>query len=216
MSKDDRSIPNDLSRRKVLDSVSLMTTPMMIPFPTITYAMTTSDMIRSETTTMINCLSDLPILDQRNCFRLFLCRHGETENNRLKLVQGARIDAPINENGAKQAMLLGQALLYAPEPPELFFHSPMKRAMETAKIASNQYPISLQPKVYELNSLKELDFGAAIEQTSVDVMRAQRVQTYTAWAMGKLDARMAEDGESGKEVSLLYRYSYHPLFTSQK
>lgn len=208
---DDDMTITKTNRRYIFESVKLITT-LLLPFPLITNAITTTTTttLNSETTSnTINCLSDLPKLDTINYIRLYLCRHGETENNRLRIMQGARIDAPINDYGIKQATLLGQALLYATPnnepPPTIFFHSPMIRAVQTATIAMNQYPISsslLQPSLYPLSTLKELDFGKLIEQTSVDEMREQRVNIYNAWGMGKLNERMIDDGESGNEVRL--------------
>ena len=50
----------------------------------------------------LDCLADLPPIPT-NCVRLYLCRHGQTEYNRLKKIQGSRIDAPLNDTGRKQA-----------------------------------------------------------------------------------------------------------------
>ena len=50
----------------------------------------------------LDCLADLPPI-LTNCVRLYLCRHGQTEYNRLKKVQGSRIDALLNDTGRKQA-----------------------------------------------------------------------------------------------------------------
>jgi Histidine phosphatase superfamily (branch 1) len=203
---EDEWIP-DRSRRHVFKSSRIAAVSLLLPLPTLALPtpILSDTTLSTADTTMIDCLSDLPKLDTKKFVRLFLCRHGETENNRLQIVQGARIDAPINENGQRQAMLLGLALLQAPEPPEVFFHSPMIRAQQTAEIAARQYRTvssSRLPPLIALSSLKELDFGATIEQTRVDEMRAQRVAIYTAWAMGRLDARMSEDGESANDVSV--------------
>jgi broad specificity phosphatase PhoE len=78
-----------------------------------------------------------------NCFRLYLVRHGETENNRLHLVQGARVDSSLNDTGKKQAKRLGQALsmLHGNQNDGnlLFVHSSLKRSKETAHIAASTY-----------------------------------------------------------------------------
>ncbi len=59
--------------------------------------------------TLEDCLLDLPPCPE-NYVRIYLCRHGQTENNRLHLVQGARINPPINEVGQQMAARIGQAL----------------------------------------------------------------------------------------------------------
>lgn len=53
-----------------------------------------------------DCLLDLPPITP-GCVRLYLCRHGQTENNRLRKMQGARVDPEINKNGYEQAERLG-------------------------------------------------------------------------------------------------------------
>jgi Histidine phosphatase superfamily (branch 1) len=60
----------------------------------------------------LRCLADLPTIPS-DSIRIYLCRHGQTENNRLRKVQGARVDPPINDNGRIQATNLGRALALA-------------------------------------------------------------------------------------------------------
>lgn len=42
-------------------------------------------------------------------FRMYIVRHGETEWNRMRKIQG-QLDIPLNETGLKQAMLVAEAL----------------------------------------------------------------------------------------------------------
>merc|ERR1719203_1819503 len=95
---------------------------------------------------------DLPPITP-GCVRLYLCRHGQTENNRLHLVQGARIDPSINGNGLEQAQRLGMAVsrliksISIPGAvPKLAVHSNLRRARETAEVltstAASQSPSS--------------------------------------------------------------------------
>ncbi|KAI2490483.1 hypothetical protein MHU86_24106 [Fragilaria crotonensis] len=49
-----------------------------------------------------DCLLDLPP-KPKDVVRLYLCRHGQTENNRLHIVQGSRVDPPLNNNGVLMA-----------------------------------------------------------------------------------------------------------------
>lgn len=153
----------------------------------------------------LDCLRDLPPYDPSATVRLYLSRHGETENNRLGLLQGARIDAPVNPTGERQAGRLGRAWQRARARPELVLHSPLQRARETARIAARQTNNN-PPPLMALDSLAELDFGAAAEGEPVEARRAQRLRTYAAWAAGRLDARMATGGESGREVRTLYTH----------
>jgi len=88
----------------------------------------------------LKCLLDLPPVKDGNIVRIFLCRHGQTEYNRLGLVQGARIDPTLNENGRLMANRLGIALSMLQHQnygtPKIVLHSSLQRAKETAQIAS--------------------------------------------------------------------------------
>jgi hypothetical protein len=145
----------------------------------------------------IDCLSDLPPL-AADSVRIYLCRHGETENNRLGLVQGARIDPPINTRGRAQAQRMGEALSRAVTKPSIFLHSPLLRATQTTELAAAA--MSRAPKVAAESSLAEVDFGQVAEGRPVAEVRGGMVQTYASWAVGDIDQRMAGGGENGREV----------------
>lgn len=90
----------------------------------------------------LDCLLNLPPITP-GCVRIYLCRHGQTENNRLRLVQGARVNPSINGTGRKQAIRLGEALSRLKQSrvenlefPKLGLHSTLLRAQETAEAAS--------------------------------------------------------------------------------
>ena len=145
----------------------------------------------------IDCLSDLPPL-AADSVRIYLCRHAETENNRLGLVQGARIDPPINTRGRAQAQRMGEALSRASTQPSIFLHSPLLRATQTTELAAAA--MSRAPTVTAESSLAEVDFGQVAEGRPVAEVRGGMVQTYTSWAAGDIDQRMAGGGENGREV----------------
>ena len=85
----------------------------------------------------LQCLADLPPITP-GCARIYLCRHGQTENNRLRKVQGARVDPSLNIYGAEMASRIGMALSYLPKDviPTVAVHSQLTRAKETAQIAT--------------------------------------------------------------------------------
>lgn len=145
------------------------------------------------------CLMDLPPLpgDQ---VRVYLIRHGQTENNRLRKVQGARVDPPINTNGIIQATNAGKALSRACPCPQLFFCSDLQRARLTAEQVRAQINPEIVPK--PLGLLREVDFGPVAEGQAVAVAKAGMEATYATWAIGNVDHRPVGGGESGREVSL--------------
>jgi broad specificity phosphatase PhoE len=154
------------------------------------------------------CLADLGPVPS-DAVRVYVCRHGQTENNRLRLVQGARVDPPLNDNGIQQAQRLGKALQQASVSPTIILHSPLQRAQQTAVIAATtaataaaaataaQRP-TIPTKVLE--SISEIDFGPTSDGTSVQRVKQRMVFTYARWSMGDINAKMASDGETGREV----------------
>lgn len=96
--------------------------------------------------------------------RLFLTRHGQTEWNKLGLLQGSK-DSELTELGIKQAKLLKERL--QDEKIDIIYSSPMKRALQTAEIISdntriisdNTKIISDNPEIIIDHQLKEMHFG---------------------------------------------------------
>jgi broad specificity phosphatase PhoE len=162
-----------------------------------------------------DCMSDLPPLSPTG-FRLYLCRHGETDLNRSGRIQARRADPPLNELGRNQASRLGRALQMSSVPPSAIYHSPLQRARETAiraavnagahgdssaaGAAGRLSALRRTPLTRELEDLTEIDFGSVAEGREVSAWRPGMVTTYAAWAVGDWDARMLDDGESGREV----------------
>lgn len=64
---------------------------------------------------------------------MYFLRHGETDGNKNKVLQG-RIDNPLNDDGRSQAMKAREEIEGISF--DAVYTSPLKRAMETATIAS--------------------------------------------------------------------------------
>ncbi|XP_029351449.1 fructose-2,6-bisphosphatase TIGAR B [Echeneis naucrates] len=92
-------------------------------------------------------------------FSLTLIRHGETQYNREKLLQGQGVDTPLSERGAQQGEAAGQYL------KDLTFNnvftSNLQRAIQTAEIIlkSNTHCSGLEMVLEPL--LRERSFGIA-------------------------------------------------------
>ena len=114
------------------------------------------------------------------------------------------MNPPLNDNGLEQARRLGQALKYASVAPTAIWHSSLERARQTAVMAASQITTSSSDDVLlptgMMESIAEVDFGPSSDGTAVEEARSRMIATYTQWAFGKLDVRMASDGESGLEV----------------
>lgn len=89
---------------------------------------------------------------------LYFIRHGETDWNVKKKIQG-KTDIPLNENGLQQAKELAGELLEKRTAGELqavrVYTSPQLRAAVTAKIAAEALGIGCIP----LSGLAEMDLG---------------------------------------------------------
>lgn len=69
--------------------------------------------------------------------RLYLLRHGQTEFNVKKLVQG-RCNSPLTELGVEQAHMAGAWLREHGVAPDTIVSSPLGRAMQTAEIVASE------------------------------------------------------------------------------
>ena len=83
---------------------------------------------------------------------IFLIRHGTTEFNQKSLMQG-RLDNTINQTGREEVERLAAYLKN--EPFDLIFHSPMKRALQTAEIVNSRHQVPLSP----VEEFVEIDLG---------------------------------------------------------
>ena len=81
---------------------------------------------------------------------IYIIRHGQTELNRRQVLQG-RSDVPLNERGIAQAQQMAEALAGV-----VFcrvFSSPLRRAVQTARIVAP----NVEPEMDE--RLIEMDYG---------------------------------------------------------
>ena len=85
--------------------------------------------------------------------KLILVRHGETEWNKQRRIQGCRSDTRLNQKGLEEADRLAAAL--RKERIDAIYSSPMKRAAETAQIIADACKLP----VHLANELREIDAG---------------------------------------------------------
>lgn len=83
--------------------------------------------------------------------KLYIIRHGETEWNRQKLLQG-QSDVPLNDYGRELARTTADAIKDIPF--DKVYSSPLCRALETAQILTGQSDIQTDRR------LMEISFGA--------------------------------------------------------
>lgn len=84
--------------------------------------------------------------------KIWVTRHGQTDLNKKKLMQG-RTDMPLNETGIAQARHAGE--LIGDQKFDAVYASPLKRAVHTASLIGNVDPseVIIDPRIIET------DFG---------------------------------------------------------
>lgn len=96
---------------------------------------------------------------------LYLVRHGETDWNRRRRIQG-RTDIPLNDVGREQARATGRRL--ASRSWNGVFTSPLSRARQTAEIIAAELGL---PEPISVDALVERDYGEAEGLDFVEVER---------------------------------------------
>ena len=109
---------------------------------------------------------------------LLLVRHGESEGNRDRIVQGW-YDSPLTELGREQADLAARRLARA--PLAAIYSSPLRRARQTADAVAARTGLG----VTELPDLSEYDFGEA-QGLTWDEMRARFRVRGRDWGRGAI------------------------------
>jgi len=96
---------------------------------------------------------------------LYLFRHGETNWNKLGIIQGIS-DIPLNFTGIEQAKQLGQFFLN--KKLDIIYSSHLKRAKQTGDIIAKKLNI----KIIKAKDLREVSFGKA-EGKKIDELYAK-------------------------------------------
>ena len=123
--------------------------------------------------------------------RLFLVRHGETQRNRERRVQG-RGDQALTDAGRKQAAAVARAL--SRENITALCSSPLKRAVETAEIIGAELRLPIQMA----GNLAEADVGE-LDGLNSEEMQARYPDFMALWDRDPGNAVMP-GGESLAQV----------------
>ncbi|PST83224.1 histidine phosphatase family protein [Pedobacter yulinensis] len=124
---------------------------------------------------------------------LYIIRHGETELNRLGIVQGRGIDADLNDTGRAQAKAFFDT--YKNVPFDKVYTSTLKRTHQTV-----QAFIDAGIPWQQLSGLDELAWGEWEGQPNTEEAREVFRQLVEEWLNGNYDARL-KGGESPQEVA---------------
>jgi len=124
---------------------------------------------------------------------IFLIRHGQTEYNRMGLLQGRGIDAPLDSTGLEQSQAVARHL--RSEVVDKIFTSSLSRAINTAQIIADELHLHIEGCFEDLD---EMHFGTAEGRDFVEV-NEELQQLYSLWQKGDVDTGF-ELGESPLQV----------------
>jgi probable phosphoglycerate mutase len=123
---------------------------------------------------------------------LYIVRHGQTELNRLGIIQGRGVDSDLNDEGRKQAKLFFEA--YKSVPFDKIYISELKRTQQSIEpFIDTAIPFEKLP------GLDELGWGIHEGQAPTPENKAAFMQIMRSWLDGNLDEKF-EGGESPNEV----------------
>ncbi len=134
--------------------------------------------------------------------KVLFIRHGQTDFNRQRRLQGA-LPVPINDCGIKQSSALARYL--KSQPIDALFTSPRRRALETAHIVADSIQIPLQSD----ERLAEIAFGVFEGCTFAEV--AERFpDAFRKWESGYRRYRVP-GGESRHDVQQRMEAAWHDI-----
>jgi len=123
---------------------------------------------------------------------LYLIRHGETDYNRLRIVQGGGVDSDLNETGIQQGVKFYQH--YQHIQFDAIYASGLKRTHQTlAPFIQAGYSLKILPE------LNEMGWGELEGQPFDEIRHQAFLEMNEVWEQGNLDIAFP-GGESPKGV----------------
>lgn len=124
----------------------------------------------------------------------YFVRHGETEYNRRRIMQGRRIDSSLNRTGRRQALAL--AARFADVSLDAIYTSSLARAIQTADYVAEHHAGVPRSR---LAGLDEMSWGIYEGEPRSDRLQKMLDEMYDHWAEGAFDYRV-DGGESIYDV----------------
>lgn len=121
--------------------------------------------------------------------RLYVIRHGQTDANVQGVLQGPRIDLPLNARGRAEARAL--ARWFESRPVDHILSSPLKRARETAEAVA---AVTRAPVTFH-DELVEMDWGVYMGRENTGEIHDAMNHYLGRWSAGDHDAAPPQ-GES--------------------
>ncbi|MEL6274047.1 MAG: histidine phosphatase family protein [Bacteroidota bacterium] len=137
--------------------------------------------------------------------KVYILRHGETEYNRLGIVQGSGVDSELNAVGQRQARLFYEK--YKDKPFEVVLTSELQRTHQTV-----QNFIDAGLKWERHIEINEMNWGIHEGKKGTPESIAEYANIKQGWAQGLIDSRI-EGGESARELGQRLQVFVNQLLT---
>lgn len=124
---------------------------------------------------------------------IFIVRHGETDLNKMGVVQGSGVDAPINDFGRQQALAFYD--FYQKEGFETVITSTLIRTHQTMAPF-----LELGLPWEQRQEINEISWGAHEGKHSTPAMRKEYRRIMDSWKKGDFSARL-DGGESAQDLA---------------
>lgn len=126
--------------------------------------------------------------------RIYIIRHGQTDYNLKRIIQGGRVDTDLNDRGRQQADQFYQ--FYRNIPFDKIYTSALKRTLQTVEpFRKEGIPIE------SYSELNEIDWGKDEGISLDEPIGLDYYRLLAQWRLGQVDLKI-EGGESPIEVSI--------------
>lgn len=114
----------------------------------------------------------------KNKLQIYWIRHGETDWNARRIIQGRKINAPLNENGKRQALFFAQ--YYQNVHFHHMYTSPLLRCIQTVMplVEQKNLPFTILPE------LIEFDWGLAEGEENEELRNLYYYGSIQRWEKG--------------------------------
>ena len=133
---------------------------------------------------------------------IYIVRHGETDFNRRKIIQGSGVDSELNEFGRRQATAFYRQ--YCEVPFQAVLTSRLVRTHQTvAPFIGRGLPWE------QFEEINEMNWGLHEGKPGTPEMIAEYQEIRSQWGLGNYEARI-EGGESAAELAeRIRRFAAH-------
>ncbi len=138
--------------------------------------------------------------------RIFLVRHGQTEYNFNRIMQGRRINSSLNEMGRSQAASLAER--FKETPIDALYASSLQRAVDTAAAIAERQPEPLAVRCR--SAFDEMCWGRFEGMGSSPELQNILDRVYSEWDNGNF-GYLIENGESILDVQKRAVEGFHEV-----